>query len=63
MKQVNEFAPIVGTPSFRKKGGGGVGGESWRTGELLKFPSKKDIQIFFTKRGELVEYGGCFRKG
>ena len=29
MKQVNEFAPIVGTTSFRKKkggGGGGVGG-------------------------------------
>lgn len=59
MKQVNEFAPIVGTTSFRKKKGGG----SWRTGELLKFPPKKDIQIFFTKRGELVKYGGCFRKG
>ena len=47
MKQVNEFTPIVGTTSFRKKKGGGGLGDGW----AFKISPKKGHSDFFHKKG------------
>ena len=47
MKQVNEFAPIVGTTSFRKKKGGGELEDGW----AFKISPKKGHSDFFHKKG------------